>query len=113
MERDTDDRFNYRNIDSLLNSPIRLAVMSLLTGTEEAEFTYIRDAVGTTDGNLSRHLAKLEESRLIEVRKAFDGKKPVTYQRATVKGREELAAYVRNLEALIVSIRKDDLTENP
>lgn len=108
MENDTGDRFNYRNIDSLLNSPIRLAVMSLLMGADEAEFTFIRDSVGTTDGNLSRHLAKLEESGLIEVRKAFDGKKPVTYQSATDKGREELKAYVRNLESLIVSIRKDD-----
>lgn len=108
MERDAADRFNYRNIDSLLNSPIRLAVMSLLMGAEEAEFTYVRDSVGTTDGNLSRHLSKLEESGLIEVRKTFDGKKPVTFQRATDKGRTELKEYVRNLESLIVSIRKDD-----
>jgi len=107
METDTTDQFNYRNLDSLLNSPIRLAVMSLLMGSKEAEFTFIRDKVGTTDGNLSRHLAKLEESGLIEVRKAFEGKKPVTYQRLTEQGKNALREYVAKLEALIVAIRDD------
>ncbi len=111
METESQDPFNYRNLDSLLNSPIRLAVMSLLMGSGEAEFTFIRDKVGTTDGNLSRHLAKLEESGMIEVRKAFDGKKPVTYQKATEQGKIALREYVTHLEALIVSI-KDEKKED-
>lgn len=108
METESQDQFNYRNLDSLLNSPIRLAVMSLLMGSGEAEFTFIRDKVGTTDGNLSRHLAKLEESGLIEVRKTFDGKKPVTYQKATEQGKIALREYVAHLEALIVSIKEEN-----
>jgi len=79
----TDDRYNYRSYDSLMNAPIRLAVMSLLAGMEEAEFTYIREKTGATDGNLSRHLAKLEEEGLIAVVKRFEGKKPVTVQSIT------------------------------
>lgn len=106
MAQEKDGQYNYKNFDSLLNSPIRLAIMSLLMGCEEAEFTYIRDTVGATDGNLSRHLAKLEEEKLIKVDKRFEGKKPVTYQRLTGLGRSALRGYLEKLEALIASIKK-------
>ena len=104
----TDDRYNYRSYDSLMNAPIRLAVMSLLTGMEEAEFTHIREKTGATDGNLSRHLAKLEEEGLIAVDKRFEGKKPVTVQSITNKGRAALRDYVANLESLIGTLKEMD-----
>jgi len=104
----TDDRYNYRSYDSLMNAPIRLAVMSLLAGMEEAEFTFIREKTGATDGNLSRHLAKLEEEGLISVVKRFEGKKPVTVQSITEKGRSALRDYVANLESLIGSLKEID-----
>lgn len=104
----TDDRYNYRSYDSLMNAPIRLAVMSLLTGMEEAEFTHIREKTGATDGNLSRHLAKLEEEGLIAVVKRFEGKKPVTVQSITDKGRVALRDYVANLESLIGTLKEMD-----
>jgi DNA-binding MarR family transcriptional regulator len=102
-----DDRYNYRAYDSLMNSPIRLAAMSLLAAAGEAEFTEIRDKTGTTDGNLSRHLAKLEEEGLIKVTKRFEGKRPVTIQAITPKGRRALSDYVTNLEALIKGLQGD------
>lgn len=105
MPKNPDDRYNYRSYDSLMNSPIRLAAMSLLAGIDEADFTFIRDKTGTTDGNLSRHLSKLEEEGLIEVTKRFEGKKPVTIQRITPKGREALQDYVTNLESLIGTLK--------
>lgn len=105
MPKNPDDRYNYRSYDSLMNSPIRLAAMSLLAGIDEADFTFIRDKTGTTDGNLSRHLSKLEEEGLIEVTKRFEGKKPVTIQRITPKGREALLDYVTNLESLIGTLK--------
>jgi len=104
MGKEKQDQYNYVKYESLLNSPIRLSVMSLLAGCGEAEFTLIREKTGTTDGNLSRHLAKLEENGLIEVTKSFEGKKPVTCQKLTTAGRKALQDYVSNLEALIVSI---------
>lgn len=103
-----DDRYNYRSYDSLMNAPIRLAVMSLLAGMEEAEFTHIREKTGATDGNLSRHLAKLEEEGLIAVVKRFEGKKPVTVQSITEKGRVALRDYVANLESLIGTLKDID-----
>ncbi|HHU37261.1 MAG TPA: transcriptional regulator [Treponema sp.] len=106
MAETTDNRYNYRSYDSLMNSPIRLAAMSLLAGTEEAEFTFIREKTGTTDGNLSRHLSKLEDEGLIAVEKRFVGKKPVTVQRITENGRQALKDYVANLESLIGTLKE-------
>ncbi len=104
MPDETEGKFNYRQFDSLLNAPIRLAVVSLLAGSGECEFTWIRDTIGATDGNLSRHLAKLEEEGLIEVHKRFEGKKPVTYQRLTETGQQALLSYLSKLEGLISSL---------
>lgn len=105
MTKEKQDQYNYLKYESLLNSPIRLAVMSLLAGCGEAEFTLIREKTGATDGNLSRHLTKLEENGLIEVTKKFEGKKPVTCQKLTKAGREALHDYVSKLETLIVSMK--------
>lgn len=99
--------YSYRSIDPLLHSPIRLAIMSLLMNYEEVEFTFIRDEIGATDGNLNSHLAKLEDQAYIEVRKTFQGKKPVTYQRLTEKGREAFEDYVNNLEKFLVPKKGD------
>jgi DNA-binding transcriptional ArsR family regulator len=101
-------KFDYRELESLLNAPIRLAAMSILAGAEGAEFTVLRDLVGTTDGNLSRHLSKLEEAGLIEVEKRFEGKKPVTWQRITATGRDALRDYVGKLEAIIAAMNIHD-----
>jgi len=96
--------FDYRELESLLNAPIRLAIMSILASSDGAEFTSLRDLVGATDGNLSRHLFKLEEAGLIHVEKRFEGKKPVTWQRITKTGRSVLRDYVVKLEAIIASV---------
>ncbi len=105
-QSDADDRFDHRKFDSVISSPVRLAVLSLLVSAGECEFTFLRDKTAATDGNLNRHLAKLEEAGLIEVSKRFEGKKPVTTQRITAKGREALRSYVKNLEDLLGSASK-------
>jgi len=102
-----EDTYNYKKLDSLLHSPIRLAVMSLLYSCEEADFIYIRNKIGATDGNLNNHLAKLEERGWIAVRKTFVGKKPVTYQSLTKEGRQAFQDYVNKLEQFI-HINKED-----
>ena len=93
--------YDYKQLDPLFHSPIRLAIISLLMSTEEAEFTYIRDKIGATDGNLSRHLSKLEDHGLIDVKKEFIGKKPVTYQKLSTKGRSAFIRYIQTLETFI------------
>ena len=87
----------FKELDPLLHSQLRLAVMSLLLGTEEADFVYIREKAGATAGNLSVQLDKLSEAGYIDVEKSFVGKKPRTTCRITERGREAMAAYVEAL----------------
>jgi DNA-binding MarR family transcriptional regulator len=88
-------------LDPVVHGQIRLAALSLLSGVDEAEFTFLRDKIGTTDGNLSVHLGKLEEAGYIEVEKKFIDRKPKTLYRMTTKGRTAFLGYVKNLRQLL------------
>jgi DNA-binding PadR family transcriptional regulator len=68
---------------------------------ESAEFTFLKDKVGATDGNLSVHLRKLEEAGYISVDKRFVSRKPVSSYKLTVKGRKAFESYLAHLEKLI------------
>ncbi|HEX7030465.1 MAG TPA: transcriptional regulator [Gammaproteobacteria bacterium] len=100
--------FDHSRLDDLIHSRIRLAVMAVLASVARAEFTFIRDRVNTTDGNLSTHLRKLEDSGYVEIRKRFEGRKPVTDVALTGKGRKAFAAYVAHLETLLSISKGDD-----
>ena len=91
----------FKELDPLLHSQLRLAVMSLLLGTEEADFVYIREKAGATAGSLSVQLDKLSEAGYIDVEKSFVGKKPRTTCRITERGREAMAAYVEALRGYL------------
>ncbi|MEP7235475.1 MAG: transcriptional regulator [Ignavibacteriota bacterium] len=93
--------FDYQQIDDVIHSRIRLAIMSVLVAVEAAEFIYIREKVGATDGNLSVHLKKLEEAKYISVKKSFAKRKPVSHYKLTASGRKAFEAYVESLEKLI------------
>ena len=93
--------FDYQRLDEVIHSRIRLAVMSILSGVEAAEFTYLRDRTGATDGNLGAHLRKLEEAGYVEVEKRFVDRKPVSSYGLTGEGREAFRRYVDRLEAMI------------
>lgn len=97
----SEGKFKYSNIDTLLHSPIRLSVISLLMNYEEVEFTFIKKEVGATDGNLNTHLAKLEAAGYIEVWKIFKDKKPVTLHKISGKGIQAFQQYVASLETLL------------
>lgn len=96
-----EESLGYKQLDPLLHSPIRLAIISLLYSCEEADFTYIKKKVGATDGNLNNHLAKLEKQGWIKVEKSFVNKKPVTTQSITEAGRKAFLEYVQALEQFI------------
>jgi DNA-binding transcriptional ArsR family regulator len=93
--------FDYTQLDDVIHSRIRLAIMAVLVGVEEAEFTFLKDKVGATDGNLSVHLRKLEEAHYVAARKEFVNKKPLSTYRLTAKGRKAFELYVERLEHLI------------
>jgi len=93
--------FDYQQLDDIIHSRIRLAIISVLIAVEEAEFKFLKEKVHATDGNLSVHLKKLEEVGYIFVRKEFIERKPVTSYRLSKKGQEAFKKYVERLENLI------------
>lgn len=93
--------FDYQQLDDIIHSRIRLAVMSVLITVEEAEFTFLRDKVNATDGNLSVHLKKLEDAEYIAVKKSFVDRKPQTNYKLTAKGRRAFEEYIKQLEKMI------------
>jgi len=101
MQENENNPYSYQNFDEVLSSRIRLAALALLAGCDEAEFTYIRNVIQTTDGNLASHLRKLEEAGYVEYQKRFIDRKPATYYRITPEGRAALLAYSRRLTELL------------
>lgn len=93
--------FDYHQIDDIIHSRIRLAIISVLVAVEGAEFNFLKGKVKTTDGNLSVHLRKLEEAEYLSVKKEFIRRKPVSTYKLTKKGRKAFEAYVENLENLL------------
>ena len=85
-------------LDPLLHSELRLAVMSLLAGVDEADFTYLKKQTGATSGNLSVQIDKLTTAGYITVEKGFKGKMPRTACRITPAGQEAFRNYVNALQ---------------
>jgi DNA-binding HxlR family transcriptional regulator len=93
--------FDYQQLDDIIHSRIRLAIMSLLITVDEAEFTFIREKVHATDGNLGMHLKKLEDAGYVAVKKEFVERKPSSSYKLTQKGRRAFELYVGRLEQMI------------
>lgn len=88
----------FKELDPILHSQLRLAVVSLLIGVKEAEFTFIREKTNATAGNLSVQVQKLKEAGYIEVNKQFKDNYPQTTCKITSKGIEAFEAYVQALQ---------------
>jgi DNA-binding transcriptional ArsR family regulator len=91
----------FKELDPILHSQLRLAVMSLLIGVKEAEFTYIREKTGSTAGNLSVQITKLKEAGYVEVTKQFKENYPQTICRITPKGITAFEMYVKALQSYL------------
>jgi DNA-binding MarR family transcriptional regulator len=91
----------FRELNPLLHSELRLAVMSILIGVESADFVFLRKQTGATAGNLSVQIDKLQRAGYIEVEKTYRGKIPCTICRMTDVGREAFAEYVDALKSYI------------
>lgn len=86
-----------KDLDPILHSQLRLAVMSILMNVDEADFVYLKQRTDSTSGNLSVQLDKLAAAGYIAVEKGFNGKKPRTICRVTDAGRKAFALYVESL----------------
>lgn len=90
-----------KELDPLLHSQLRLAVMSILMNVEEADFVYLREQTDSTAGNLSVQLDKLSNAGYISMEKGFVGKKTRTTCRVTSKGRQAFEDYVEVLKGYL------------
>ena len=91
----------FKDLDPLLHSQLRLAIISLLISVEDADFVFIREKTGATAGNLSVQIEKLSEAGYIEVRKFIDGKRPRTICKITKGGIDAFDKYVKDLQTYI------------
>ena len=91
----------YKDLDPLLHSQLRLAIMSLLISLESAEFTFLKEKTGATAGNLSVQIDKLSTAGYIEVSKTFKGKKQLTTCTISKKGIKAFEDYVNSLKDYI------------
>lgn len=91
-------------LNELIHQTVRLRIMAALVTldtADEVDFTYLRDLLGVTDGNLGAHLRKLEEAGYISVNKTFVERKPRSFISATTEGRKGFKAHVAALESIL------------
>lgn len=91
----------FKELDPILHSRLRLAVMSLLISVKEAEFTYLKEKTNATAGNLSVQIQKLKEAGYIDVTKQFKDNYPQTICRITKNGIDAFDVYVKNLQSYL------------
>jgi len=91
----------FKELDPLLHSQLRLAIISLLISVREAEFSFIKEKTGATAGNLSVQINKLQEADYITVKKTFRDNYPLTTCKITPKGIKAFEAYVDALKGYI------------
>jgi DNA-binding transcriptional ArsR family regulator len=95
-------------LDRLIHEPNRLAILTILSTTQDADFVFLQRALGLTNGNLSSHLTKLEAGGLVALEKTFVGKKPNTRVALTAQGRRRVSTHWEQLDRLRhLSVRPD------
>jgi DNA-binding transcriptional ArsR family regulator len=96
----------FRNLDPLLHSQVRLAIMSILIGVNSAEFSFLLENIETTKGNLSFQLTKLKEAGYIQIKKSFRGNYPLTTVKITSAGIDAYEIYVDSISEYFNSRNK-------
>jgi DNA-binding transcriptional ArsR family regulator len=91
----------FKDLDPILHSQLRLAVMSLLISVKEAEFTFIREKTNATAGNLSVQIQKLKDAEYIDVTKQFKDNYPQTICKITKRGIKAFEEYVTSLQSYL------------
>lgn len=98
--------FDIGDIDDVIHGRVRLGIMAYLANAEVADFNELKNALETTQGNLSVHLRKLEEAGYIEIDKSFLDRKPLTRARMSKTGRKAFATYLEAVGKLLAAAAK-------
>jgi DNA-binding MarR family transcriptional regulator len=91
----------FKKLDNLLNSQVKLAIVSVLMKVKTADFNHLKEVTGATQGNLSHSIKKLSEAGYIEVLKSFERNYPKTNLKVTAKGRKAFEAYVEAIKGYL------------
>lgn len=91
----------FKELNPILHSQLRLAIISLLVSVKEADFTFLKEKTGATAGNLSVQIDKLKQAGYIEVNKSFKNNYPLTQCKITKTGIDAFAEYVEHLKTYL------------
>jgi DNA-binding MarR family transcriptional regulator len=98
----TEARFAYDGIDRIIHEKARLSIVaSLASHPDGLPFNDLKDLCALTDGNLSRHIAVLQEANVVKVEKSFKNNRPQTWCKLTAAGRKRFTEYVEELENVV------------
>ncbi|SEN91667.1 Winged helix DNA-binding domain-containing protein [Amphibacillus marinus] len=95
-------------LNDLIHGKARLGIMSLLMTYGEGDFSFLKDQLGLSDGNLGAHIRKLEEAGYLDVTKLFQNRKPRTLCRLTNEGKDAYADYLATLEEMLYGKERDN-----
>ena len=98
----------FRDLDPLLHSQVRLAIMSVLLGVKTAEFSFLMENIKTTKGNLSFQLSKLKVAGYINIRKSTKGNYPLTTCSITKKGLDAYQAYFNSITGYFTKFKNKE-----
>lgn len=98
----------FKELDPILHSQLRLAIVSLLISLEEAEFSFIKDKTGASSGNISVQLNKLKDANYIDINKRFKNNYPQTMCKITTQGVEAFEKYVSALQSYVAPAKNED-----
>lgn len=93
-----------QRLDDVVHQRVRLGILAVLTEADQADFAFLKEALGLTDGNLSRHLQVLEDAGFVHITKTFEGRRPRTWVEATRPGRAAFAAELAALRELMAGL---------
>ncbi|MDQ3219518.1 MAG: transcriptional regulator [Acidobacteriota bacterium] len=92
-------------LDKVIHERMRLGIISALAANEKLSFTELKNLLNTTDGNISVHARKLEQSGYLTCEKSFKGRMPLTEYAITSSGKKALVRYLNHMEALIKAMK--------
>ena len=91
-------------LDEIVHQPVRFSVVAALAAADQAEFGFVRDALGVSDSVLSKQVSVLEAAGYVDVRKGYVGKRPRTWLKLTDAGRQAFTAHVATLQEIAAGL---------
>lgn len=95
--------FDYKQLDKVIHGRVRLGILTALLTGDEVDFNFLKEKLNLTDGNLSVHMRKLEESGYIRVKKRIEKRKTRTSCTISSRGRKAFEKYLKTLQTILLT----------